>query len=74
MGTAKDEKFLAGKRLGGRPAVVEERLSRPVKPHKPRVLSPQEWKFVEEYAAGDGHGEESGRGRHFVEDTVHAVA
>jgi phage terminase small subunit len=52
---AKDEKFLAGKRLGGRPAVVEERITRPVKPHKPKVLSPQEWKFVEEFVAGDGH-------------------
>ncbi len=52
---AKDEKFLAGKRLGGRPAVVEERITRQVKPHKPKVLSPQEWKFVEEFVAGDGH-------------------
>jgi phage terminase small subunit len=52
---SKDDKFLAGKSLGGRPAVVEERLNRPVKPHKPKVLSPQEWKFVEEFVAGDGH-------------------
>ena len=30
----KDEKFLAGKKLGGRPAVVEARVTAPVKPHK----------------------------------------
>ena len=54
-GTSKDEKFLAGKNLGGRPAVVEARLTAPVKPHKPKVLTPQEWKFVEEFVAGDGH-------------------
>jgi phage terminase small subunit len=51
----KDEKFLAGKSLGGRPAVVEARVTAPVKPHKPKVLTPQEWKFVEEFCAGDGH-------------------
>jgi hypothetical protein len=55
MGSHKDEKFLAGKNLGGRPAVVEARVTRPVKPHKPKVLTPQEWKFVEEFCAGDGH-------------------
>ena len=55
MGTNKDEKFLAGKKLGGRPAVVEARITAPVKPHKPKVLTPQEWKFVEEFCAGDGH-------------------
>jgi len=55
MGSTKDEQFLKGKRLGGRPAVVEERVTQPVKAHKPRVLSPQEWKFVEEFCAGDGH-------------------
>lgn len=54
-GTSKDEKFLAGKSLGGRPAVVEARITAPVKPHKPKVLTPQEWKFVEEFVAGDGH-------------------
>ena len=54
-GTSKDEKFLAGKSLGGRPAVVESRITAPVKPHKPKVLTPQEWKFVEEFVAGDGH-------------------
>lgn len=53
--SSKDEKFLAGKKLGGRPAVVEARITAPVKPHKPKVLTPQEWKFVEEFAAGDGH-------------------
>lgn len=51
----KDRQFLKGKSLGGRPAVVEERVTRPVKAHKPRVLTPQEWKFVEEFCAGDGH-------------------
>ena len=55
MGSGKDEKFLAGKNLGGRPAVVEARVTGPVKPHKPKVLTPQEWKFVEEFCAGDGH-------------------
>ena len=54
-GTTKDEKFLAGTSLGGRPAVVESRITAPVKPHKPKVLTPQEWKFVEEFVAGDGH-------------------
>ena len=53
--SSKDEKFLAGKKLGGRPAVVESRITAPVKPHKPKVLTPQEWKFVEEFCAGDGH-------------------
>jgi phage terminase small subunit len=52
---SKDDKFLAGKNLGGRPPVVESRLTAPVKPHKPKVLTPQEWKFVEEFCAGDGH-------------------
>jgi phage terminase small subunit len=52
---SKDEKFLAGKSLGGRPAVVEARITAPVKPHKPKVLTPQEWKFVEEFVSGDGH-------------------
>ena len=51
----KDDKFLAGKNLGGIDARVEARISAPVKQHKPRLLSPQEWKFVEEFVAGDGH-------------------
>lgn len=51
----KDAKFMEGKSLGGRPAVVEARITAPVKPHKPKVLTPQEWKFVEEFTAGDGH-------------------
>ena len=55
MGTYKDDKFLAGKKLGGRPAVVEAKVTAQVKPHKPKVLTPQEWKFVEEFCAGDGH-------------------
>ena len=54
-GTSKDEKFLAGKSLGGRPAVTEARVTGPFKAHKPKVLTPQEWKFVEEFCAGDGH-------------------
>ena len=53
--TKKDEKFLHGKNLGGRSAIVEARVTAPVKPHKPKVLSAQEWKFVEEFCAGDGH-------------------
>jgi phage terminase small subunit len=55
MGMKKDEQFLVGKKLGGRPAIVESRITAPVKPHKPKVLTPQEWKFVEEFCAGDGH-------------------
>jgi phage terminase small subunit len=55
MPASKDEKFLSGKNLGGRPAVVEARVTATVKPHKPKVLTPQEWKFVEEFCAGDGH-------------------
>jgi len=51
----KDEKFMAGKKLGGIDQRVEARLAVQVKPHKPRVLTPQEWKFVEEFSAGDGH-------------------
>jgi phage terminase small subunit len=46
---------LYGKNLGGRSAIVEARVTAPVKPHKPKVLSAQEWKFVEEFCAGDGH-------------------
>jgi phage terminase small subunit len=53
--SSKDEAFLKGKKLGGRPAVVEQRITKPVRLDKPRVLSPQEWKFVEEFVAGDGH-------------------
>ena len=51
----KDARFMEGKTLGGRPAVVEARITAPVKPHKPKVLTAQEWKFVEEFVAGDGH-------------------
>ena len=53
--TSKDEKFLAGKRLGGMDQRVRERIEQPLKPFKPKALNPQEWKFVEEYCAGDGH-------------------
>jgi phage terminase small subunit len=55
MGVNKDDKFLAGKRLGGVDQRVESRLAVQVKPHKAKILTPQEWKFVEEFAAGDGH-------------------
>ena len=55
MGVKKDEEFLKGKRLGGHDGRVEERVTQPVKAHKPRMLSPQEWKFVEEFVSGDGH-------------------
>jgi phage terminase small subunit len=50
-----DARFLAGKNLGGRSAATEARVTGPVKAHKPKVLTPQEWKFVEEFCAGDGH-------------------
>lgn len=52
---SKDKQFMAGKSLGVRVGVVEERLTGVVKPHKARLLNPQEWKFVEEFVAGDGH-------------------
>jgi phage terminase small subunit len=55
MATGKDKRFLAGKSLGGADLRVESRLAVQVKPHKPKILTPQEWKFVEEFAAGDGH-------------------
>ena len=51
----KDDRFLAGKKLGGIDQRVEARLAVQVKPHKPKVLTAQEWKFVEEFCAGDGH-------------------
>jgi hypothetical protein len=53
--TKKDEAFMKGKSLGGRPAVVEARITKPVKVTKPKVLTAQEWKFVEEFVSGDGH-------------------
>ena len=53
--SGKDDRFMVGKKLGGIDARVEARITAPVKPHKPRVLTPQEWKFVEEFVAGDGH-------------------
>ena len=31
------------------------KLARPVKPHKRKELTTQEWKFVNEFVAGDGH-------------------
>jgi phage terminase small subunit len=52
---SKDDQFMSGKLLGRRDERVEERINRPVKVVKPKVLSPQEWKFVEEFVAGDGH-------------------
>lgn len=56
MGGNKDEQFLKGKRLGGHDGRVEERISKAVRvTGKPKVLTPQEWKFVEEFTAGDGH-------------------
>lgn len=56
MGMKRDEQFLKGKRLGGHDGRVEERISKAVRvTGKPKVLSPQEWKFVEEFTAGDGH-------------------
>jgi phage terminase small subunit len=55
MKTHKDERFMVGKTLGHRDDRVEERINRPVRVVKPKVLSPQEWKFVEEFVAGEGH-------------------
>jgi phage terminase small subunit len=53
--SAKDDQFMSGKKLGRRDERVEERINRPVKVVKPKVLSPQEWKFVQEFVAGEGH-------------------
>lgn len=53
--TNKDQKFLAGKKLGGVNQTVLRRIETPVKPFKKKTLNPQEWKFVEEFCAGDGH-------------------
>jgi phage terminase small subunit len=53
--SSKDTQFMSGKKLGRRDERVEERINRPVKVVKPKVLSPQEWKFVEEFVAGEGH-------------------
>lgn len=52
--SSRDQKFLAGKQLGGMDKRVRERIEQPLKPFKPKALNPQEWKFVEEYCAGDG--------------------
>lgn len=54
MASSKEEKFRAGRKLVGRPAVVEARITAPVPVHKKRTLSPQEWTFVEEFCANDG--------------------
>lgn len=55
--SSKDDAFLAGKkglpRLT-RSAPFEAKITKPVRPHKPKVLSPQEWKFVEEFCSEDG--------------------
>jgi hypothetical protein len=59
--SSKDEAFLKGKKLGGRPAVVEQRITKPVRLDKPRVLSPQEWKFVEEFGVLGGVWQHSKR-------------
>jgi phage terminase small subunit len=47
--------LMAKSKMGGHDKFVEERISQPVKAHKPRVLTAQEWKFVEEFVSGDGH-------------------
>ncbi len=49
-----DQEF--GKKVGrGISTSTLEKLSRPVKPHKRRELTTQEWKFVNEFVSGDGH-------------------
>ena len=54
MRTKADQEF--SKKVGrGISTPTLERLARPVKPHKNRELTTQEWKFVNEFVAGDGH-------------------
>jgi len=49
-----DKEF--GKKIGkGLQPQTLEKLARPVKPHKHRELTTQEWKFVNEFVSGDGH-------------------
>jgi len=49
-----DKEF--SKRMGkGLQPQTLEKLTRPVKPHKSRELTTQEWKFVHEFVSGDGH-------------------
>lgn len=49
-----DKEF--GKQIGrGLQPQTLEKLARPVKPHKHRELTTQEWKFVNEFVSGDGH-------------------
>lgn len=49
----KDKKFLTKIGRGMDPAALD-RISQPVKPHKKKLLTSQEWKFVQEYVTGDG--------------------
>ena len=54
MHSKADQEF--SKQLGrGVSAPTLEKLSRPVKPHKRRELTTQEWKFVNEFVSGDGN-------------------
>lgn len=54
MPSKAEEEFSKRMGRGLQPKTIEK-LSRPVKPHKHRELTTQEWKFVNEFVAGDGH-------------------
>ena len=49
-----DKEFSKKMGRGIQPQTLEK-LARPVKPHKSRELTTQEWKFVHEFVSGDGH-------------------
>ena len=54
MRSKADREFSSKIGRGIQPKTLEK-LSRPVKPHKRKELTTQEWKFVHEFVAGDGH-------------------
>jgi phage terminase small subunit len=54
MRSKADREFSSKIGRGIQPKTLEK-LSRPVKPHKRKELTTQEWKFVNEFVAGDGH-------------------
>jgi phage terminase small subunit len=49
-----DKEFSKQMGKGLQPQTLEK-LSRPVRPHKRRELTTQEWTFVHEFVSGDGH-------------------